>query len=82
MQTLADAEKIGRYTDAVVNHFKQNVVDYCGSLDPIKLLGKKEWELPESRHRFLSFMDAVSCSIVTYLHPLLNQSLTALEILL
>jgi len=69
MQTLADVEKDGKFSDAVINNFKQNVVDYCGSLDHIKMLGDKDWDKPDSRRRFMRFMEEVNNSIVTVISP-------------
>lgn len=69
VQTLADIEKNGSFSEAVVNHFKRNVLDYCGSLEPIKLLGEEPWYDKESKNRFIRFMHKVYSSIVTIITP-------------
>jgi uncharacterized coiled-coil protein SlyX len=65
MRTLADVEKNGRFSEAVINSFKQYVIAYCGGIDSIKALGEKEWNKSDSRNLFIRFMDSVDNSIVT-----------------
>lgn len=69
MRTLVDVEKEGQFSDAVICNFKQNTVDYCGSLELIQALGEKTWNKPESRNRFLRFMEAVNISNIANISP-------------
>ncbi|MDR0652446.1 MAG: hypothetical protein LBG12_03965 [Synergistaceae bacterium] len=61
MRTLADAEKDGKFSEAVVKSFKTNVLAYYG-MEAIEALGDKEWENPEMRDRFARFMQTVGSS--------------------
>jgi hypothetical protein len=65
MRTIADVEKDGKFSDSVIGIFKQIVVEYCGGIEPIMILGEKEWEKADNRNKFTRFMDAVKGSIVT-----------------
>ena len=69
MRTLADVEKDGKFSETVINNFKQYVVEYCGGIDSIKVLGDKEWKNKETHNRFVRFLQNYSNSIVTIISP-------------
>lgn len=79
MRTLADVEKDGKFSDTVIEHFKRNVVDYCG-LDAITKLNEREWKKPEIRNRFNRFMQAANESMVTVISTPTNDSKTIVEV--
>lgn len=79
MRTLADVDKDGKFSDTVIEHFRRNIVDYCG-LDAITKLNEREWKKPETRNRFNRFMQAVSESIVTVISTPTNDSKTIVEV--
>ena len=56
-RTIADAEKAGQFDEKVVNKFKEHVVKYCGSLEPIKALGEQPWSNPVDQRRFIRFIE-------------------------
>ena len=65
MRTLADAEKDGMFSSAVISNFKKYVVDYCGGMEPIATLGEKVWNESENHDRFIRFMKLVNSSNAT-----------------
>lgn len=61
MLTIADVEKDGKFSEAVIKHFEKHVLDYCGSFEMIKALGGESWNDKDKadQSRFMRFINAV-----------------------
>lgn len=59
MNTIAAVEKDSKFSDTVVNKFKQNVLENNVLLKSIDDLNNKPWENKENMKRFLNFMETV-----------------------
>jgi len=59
MKTLLDAERDGKFSEAVVKLFRANVFEYCGGINLISGLENGKWNNPKTKDRFDRFMRTI-----------------------
>lgn len=74
MRTLADAERGGKFSPAIIKNFQKHVMKYCGDRRLIDALGDANWNNMKEKSRFDRFMQSLNDAIKIELTPRQNEN--------